>query len=761
MKLNQETYEEFLQRKQLIAIDAGHESLSIPSFLFDFQRDIVAWAIRRGRAAIFADCGLGKTPMQLVWANEVVKHTSHDVLILAPLAVSKQTVNEGKKFGIAVTPCRTQADVQHGINITNYEMVSHFDCNSFGGVVLDESSILKNYSGHYRTLLIESCQDVPYLLACTATPSPNDHTELGNHAEFLRIMTRQEMLSMFFINDSGDTGTWRLKGHAQNEFWKWVCSWAVLIRKPSDLGYEDRSFCLPSLHVHEHALECQKPLSGTLFHRYAETLSERRQVRRETIIARCEQAAELANKDKDQWLIWCDLNDESALLTQLIDGAVEVKGADSVEHKEWGMNGFAAGDIRVLVSKPKIAGFGMNFQSCHNMAFVGLSDSYEAYYQAVRRCWRFGQESPVNAHIITAELEGNVVANIRRKEADAVVMAQDMVHHMAHINEQNIHGGQRQMSEYKENKKVGNGWELWLGDSVKLIEQIQDGSVHYSIFSPPFASLFTYSNSERDMGNCKSSDEFQEHFQFLSQSLYRVMMAGRLLSFHVMNTLATITHDGFIGMKDFRGDLIRVFQEAGFIYHSEVCIWKDPLVQATRTKVLTLAHKQISKDSSRCGQGFPDYIVTMRKPGANPEPISHGRGFERYAGEREDPTETKTDDPRTNKYSHQVWQRYASPVWFDIRQTVTLNSVKSEKDERHICPLQLDTIDRCLDLWSNPGDLVFSPFAGIGSEGYQAIKMGRRFIGIELKPEYFNVAVKNMLDAETHKDQGSLFGSSV
>jgi len=311
-------------------------------------------------------------------------------------------------------------------------------------------------------------------------------------------------------------------------------------------------------------------------------------------------------------------------------------------------------------------------------------------------------------------------------------------------------------------QQFGEQWAMYHGDCIEVVKGIPDNSIHYSVFSPPFASLFTYSDSVRDMGNCKGQVDFAEHFKFLMPELFRVIMPGRLLSFHCMNLPATLGHDGYIGIKDFRGDLIRAFQSAGFIFHSEVCIWKDPLVQATRTKQLMLAHKQISKDSSRCGQGLPDYIVTMRKPGENPEPISHGRGFEVYHGEKDEPAAPKTDNPRTNKYSHKVWQRYASPVWFDINQTNTLNVVmaRSQDDERHICPLQLDTISRCLELWSNPGDTVLSPFAGIGSEGYQSIFMGRNFIGVELKKTYFDCAVKNMKKAEikTGTSQLKMFG---
>lgn len=303
-------------------------------------------------------------------------------------------------------------------------------------------------------------------------------------------------------------------------------------------------------------------------------------------------------------------------------------------------------------------------------------------------------------------------------------------------------------------QKITKQWSCYHGDCVSVLRKIPSDSIHYSIFSPPFSSLFTYSASIRDMGN-STDKEFYTHFDFLIPELYRVIMPGRLVSFHCMNIPLTIGKDNVMGIKDFRGEMIRAFTNQGFIYHSEVCIWKDPLLQATRTKMLSLAHKQISKDSSRCNMGLPDYIVTMRKPGVNSELISHGRGFEEYIGERDEPKFEKNDNHSKNKYSHRVWQRYASPVWFDIRQGNTLNIrlAKEKNDERHICPLQLDVIARCLELWTNKNDIVLSPFMGIGSEGYESVKMGRKFMGIELKEIYYKIAIKN-LESIGHTPKG-------
>jgi len=300
------------------------------------------------------------------------------------------------------------------------------------------------------------------------------------------------------------------------------------------------------------------------------------------------------------------------------------------------------------------------------------------------------------------------------------------------------------------NQKEGKNWIMYHGDSITLLKGLPTDCTHFSLFSPPFESLFTYSDRERDMGNSSSTKEFQEHYQYLAKELYRITMPGRLMAVHCMNLPTTLTHNGYIGLRDFRGDLIRLHQATGFIFHSEITIWKDPLVQATRTKALALAHKQIVKDSAMCGMGLPDYIIVLRKPGQNPEPIPHVDGFTEYIGERKEPQEKKIKNQRHNKYSHKVWQRYASPVWMDIRQTNTLNvqQAREEADEKHVCPLQLDVIARCIELWTNPNDVILDPFTGIGSVGYQAIQMGRKFIGIELKQSYFRQALKYLSRAE-------------
>ena len=720
-------YRELIASKQWRPPASGFDPQWMPEILFPWQRAVVRWACKKGRAALFEDCGLGKTLQQLTWAENVRVHTGLPVLILAPLAVADQTVREAAKLNLAVTHVKDESEmVAPAVYITNYDRIDRFSNVQLGGVVLDESSILKSYSGALRNTIIERMVAVPYRLACTATPAPNDHTELGNHAEFLGVMTRTEMLASFFVHDGAETQVWRLKGHAQRDFWQWVAGWAIMMRSPVDIGF-DNNYQLPALNIITESIATGIVSDGHLFAMPATTLEDQRAARRETMAMRIARVAELVNGSAEPWLVWCELNDEGDALAAAIPGSVQIAGSDDDDDKSDRMLGFIDGKYRVLIGKPKMLGFGMNFQHCSKMAFVGLSHSYEQFYQAVRRCWRFGQTSPVNVHVISTDIESEVLLNIKRKQADADAMAIGMVEHMSEITTGDIQGSERQTDEYRTSSDAGANFNIHLGDCVEGIRALAADTVHYSIFSPPFASLYTYSNSPFDMGNCKDHSEFFAQFVHLTKELYRVTMPGRLVSFHCMNLPTSKERDGFIGITDFRGNLIRAFQSADWIFHSEVCIWKDPVTAMQRTKALGLLHKTIRKDSAMSRQGIADYLVTMRKPGENPERIPHG------------------DDLPVS-----IWQQYASPVWMDIRPGDTLQkeSAREEDDERHICPLQLGVIERAIHLWSNRGDLVLSPFMGIGSEGYQALKMGRRFVGYELKLSYYKQALANLSSVE-------------
>ena len=450
------TYEEFIASKSFTSQPMGIkvERASIHPALFDYQKDLVAWALARGKAAVFANTGLGKTLMQLEWSRHIQKVSGGNVLILAPLAVANQTAREAEKIDLPVQICASQEDVRDGVNITNYEKLHKFDPDQFTAVVLDESSILKAYDSKTRTEIINSFQRTPYKLACTATPAPNDYMELGNHAEFLNIMSRTEMLSMFFVHDGGDTSQWRLKGHAEEKFWEWVSSWGAMIRKPSDLGYDDSQFELPPLNIQDVVVDVDKAPEGYLFAIDVQTLQERQAARRSTVEDRCKQAAEIANATREPVLVWCDYNAESELLAKLIPASVEVKGSDTPDHKTKAMLDFTNGDVRCLISKASICGWGMNWQHCNTVIFAGVSDSFEAQYQAIRRCYRFGQTKPVNVYMVTSTLEGAVSANIKRKEADFERMQESMSQYTRAIVAGNVQNAKRNQTEYRPTKPM-------------------------------------------------------------------------------------------------------------------------------------------------------------------------------------------------------------------------------------------------------------------------------------------------------------------
>lgn len=444
-------YSDFIARKLTKVPPTGLQSFSLVDGLFDHQRVLTEWAVKRGRAAIFADTGLGKSRMQIAWADAVSRHAGHDVLILAPLAVAAQTVAEGREIGVNVTLCREPGDVRSGINITNYDRLHKFDVSRFGGVVLDESSVIKHHTSKTLAMLLDAFAQTPFKLCATATPAPNDWVELGTHAEFLGLCTQTEMLSEYFVHDGGETQTWRLKGHARAEFWKWIASWAALVRKPSDLGFDDSRYELPPLTVEQHTIKSSghdQGATGMLFALEANTLSERRDARRSSIEGRVSECAAMVNSDRQPWVVWCDLNAEGDALCKAIPDAVEIRGSDDPEEKERKLVDFAAGKIRVLVTKPSIAGFGLNWQHCARMAFVGVTDSWESYYQAIRRCWRFGQSRPVNVHIFASDLEGAVVSNLARKERDAKAMADALSAETHDAVIQEVRGVSRKSNQY-------------------------------------------------------------------------------------------------------------------------------------------------------------------------------------------------------------------------------------------------------------------------------------------------------------------------
>jgi len=749
-------YESFLATKHRRARSTGViiERDAINPILFEFQKDIVAWAAHKGRAAVFLDTGLGKTFIQLEWARLLDANT----LIIAPLSVARQTVREAHKLGIEVRYVREQADVapDHRMWITNYEMIGEFDFSQFGAVVLDESSILKAIDGSTRRKLIRLCRPVPYRLCCTATPAPNDNIEIGNHAEFLGIATMPEMLATFFINanhehtyysdgksyrvkGSNKGGQeWRLKHHGEQPFFEWLSSWAITMTKPSDLGYDDDGFILPPLNIEAHFVKVDYTPDDQLMFTGLHGVGDRAAVRDSTIEARLDVLSEIVNGSTEQWIIWTGLQRESDLVTASLDGAVEVKGNDDPEHKVRAFEAFQDGEIRVLVTKPRIGGFGMNFQNAHNMIFFGLNDSWEAWYQCIRREWRYGQTDTVNVHIILSNLEAGIYQNVLRKDVMAKRLREGLVERVREYENGEIKMQETSRSAYQTDTVTGNEWTAMLGDSCERLKELEPDSIDLSVYSPPFADLYTYTDSERDLGNSRDHQEFFGHYSYIIREVLRVTKPGRLTCVHTSDVPAMATRDGYIGIKDFPGDVIRAYEAEGWIFFGRAFVQKNPQAQAIRTKAKGLLFVQLRKDSSDSRPALIDQILIFKKPGDNAVPIM--------------PVENGEMD-------NERWIEWAHGIWLGIQETDTLQyqEARDTDDEKHICPLQLGTIERCVRLYSNPGETVLSPFMGIGSEVYTAVKLGRKGIGIELKPSYFELAVRNLEYASIEYATPTLF----
>ena len=726
-------YQEFLKSKQKNHVHSGFdvEESELNVNLFPFQRFSVKRALKAGKYALFFDCGLGKTLMQLAWAEQVTKKTDKPVLILCPLAVAGQTIKEGEKFGIPVE--RLKSDVfGRGVYISNYEQLDNIDTSVFSGIVLDESSILKNFEGATKNLIVDRFIGTPYKLACTATPSPNDPMELGNHSEFLDVMGRNEMLAMYFVHDGGETAKWRLKGHAIKHFYQFISTWAIMANNPADIGFKMDGYDLPSLNLIENKIITPKRDNGQLFNDISISATNFNSELRLTKIERMDDVVKVVNSKPDEnFIIWIKQNEEGELLRKLLPEAIEVKGSDTNEYKESKLLGFANNEFRILITKTKIASFGMNYQNCHNQIFASLDFSFEGLYQAMRRSYRFGQKNEVNIYIITTDTMTNVIKSINRKQKQFELMQTEMSNA---INE-NIKGNMLTDRDYDIITEKNDWCEIKRGDSVQLIQGLPNESVGLSVFSPPFAELYTYSSHIEDMGNSKDYNEFLQQFGYLIKELYRVLQSGRNVAVHCMDLPIQKGKEGFIGLRDFSGMILRAFEDAGFVYASRVTIWKDPVVEMQRTKALGLLHKQIKKDSTMSRVGIPDYVLIFRKDGERKNPVTN--------------TQLPVD----------LWQKYASPVWMDIDYGNTLQGYRDGRDgndEKHICPLQLDTIERLIHLYSNKGDTVFTPFMGIGSEVYQAIKMDRKAIGFELKESYFDLAKKNIRSVIETKNQIAL-----
>lgn len=748
-------YKEFLSRKKSLIKSVGFDITKdkVNPMLFEFQNDIVIWAIKKGRCAVFADTGLGKTLIQLEWGWII----GGKGLIFAPLSVARQTIREGKKINVTVTYIRNQSELTDGINITNYENIESFNDCKLDFIILDESSILKSIDGATRRKLIKYFKPVKYKLCCTATPSPNDYTELGNHAEFLGVCSTAEMLSTFFVNGnktsevvtdskivvrikhSNKHGTeWRLRYHAQKDYFRWLSSWAMAIRKPSDLGYNDNGYILPALKIDPVIVDSEYIPEDELFFTGLKGLSQRASIRRQTSDAKIEVIKKLTDNG-EQWLIWCGLDHESKLAKSNLPDAVEVKGADSAEHKTQFFEDFQDEKIRILVTKPKIGGFGMNFQNCHNVIFYGLNDSWETFYQAIRRCYRFGQKLPVNVYVVISDIETQIFENINKKAEMAERMMNGLINEVKLYEMEELGKEVHEIqTEYETKEFKSDNFEAYLADSCEKLKDFKTDSIDLTVYSPPFADLYTYSATNRDLGNSKDWGEFFEHYLFIISELYRITKPGRVSCVHTSDIPAMQMKDGYIGVRDFPGAVIEAHCKAGWTFYGRAIVTKNPQSQAIRTKAKGLLFTQLRKDSLASRPALLDHILIFKKPGdpaVECKPVEHG------------------------EIDNELWIDWAGGIWTGIHESDTLQytTARDKDDEKHICPLQLGTIERCIKLYSNPGETILTPFGGIGSEGYQAVKFGRKAILIELKPSYFRILVENMKKIEHESNKPDLF----
>ena len=748
-------YDQFIETKRISFEPVGFElpaSAINPALSgkYQFQNDVVRWNLQLGKSADFLDCGLGKSFIEGEFAHQVINRMDAPALVASPLGVSAQLKREFAKLGYEATLCKKPEDMRSGINITNYERIDKFDPSDLSALILDESSILKGRFGITRLELTDFAANIPFKLCATATPAPNDFEELIYHAVFLGVMSEMEIKALFFTQDGNSSNKLRLKRYAQQEFWRWVASWAIAMRKPSDLGYSDEGFVLPKLNIHQVRVDIDWNEVGqdSLFVVEAKGINEQRMVRNATLENRILATQKLVTGSKDQWTIWCKYNPESEAVTKALAGAVEVTGSDSPEFKEQAFLDFAEKRIDIMVTKAEIAGFGLNWQNCNKTILFGWDNSYEQFYQLTRRFWRHGQTEDVDVYILTTDADGGIINNMERKEMQSNTMFDEII---KNINTWNgLVATMRQETPYQEDVQTGEDWTMYLGDSVKTIDKLASNSVGCSVFSPPFPLMYCYTNSPHDMGNVRSIKEMIDQFSYLMapEKLMRVLMPGRSVFIHITQAVAQKGRDGYVGMKDFRGKIIEMMENHGWIHYGEVTIGKNPQVKAIRTRDAGLQFKSLATDASRMHVAMPDMLLQFQKPGDNPVPIRAGKS-EKY----NNPNGWVTNDDWIN-WAHPVWN-----IWNDIDETDVLNVVQARdtNDERHLCPLQLPVIERVIKVWSNPDELIYSPFGGIGSEGYVALLNRRRFVGCELKESYFRSAVRNLNLAVSERSQATLF----
>lgn len=751
-------------KTQIYQNDINVDDIETENHLFDYQRFIVKTALKKMRYAVFADCGLGKTAIFLSWARHLGKHTTKKILIVSPLSVIKQTISEEEKFygestienlhkkSLSEWLCD---DSRSRIGIINYDAFHETkDINNrLFGIILDESSILKNATGATSTALINTFRGVPYKLCCTATPAPNDREEYASHSTFLGYTrSNREFLAKYFVNRENG---WDIKPHSLQHFYRELSEWSIFLRSPDAYGFDSNVKDIPEPTIdvipiawtdqqrklfktnafsgHPDELLAKKHyflrLSKGIHYENAKTAyveNEKINVIKKLIF----------EHPKEKVIVWCIYNEEEKMLHDMLYAAgiktVVISGDSDEEQRYEKLKEYQNNpELNVLITKSKILGFGINLQQSSVHIFSGMSDSYEQFYQAIRRSYRYGQKRQLHVYIPVTDAEQTILDNVLSKknliEIDAKNQEGCFISNLKDdvARYKNVGGNPKMTKMVQQTDRYeDDNCTLIRDDSIVALESIKDNSVDLSVFSPPFASLFTYSGEIQDMGNNRDSmDEFKLHYEFFLNRLFRVTKPGRIVCCHLSQLATFKSLEGFVGTKDFRGDIIDLFEKAGFIFFGEWCIKKNPQMQAIKEKVRSLSFAQLERNRLGSRAGFNDYIVVFKKP-----------------GETSDTVDSK-DGP-----TREEWINWACGVWGDINESDTLNtrSAKSEDDVKHICPLNMEVVRRCIRMYSNKGDTILDPFNGIGTTIVTAISLGRKGIGIELKQEYFDESVHNV-----------------
>lgn len=750
-----------------IGLDATEDHYRWPKIaphLFDYQRWVIERALERERFAAFLTTGLGKTAIQLEWARLVTKRHSGRTLIVAPLNIIAQTIEEAERFytrrSMSLVDLRSAADLARwlhdgrGIGITNYEKIDRADSPiGVQAVVLDESSILKNCNGARRHALVHAFRGVRWKLACSATPAPNDRVEYAEHAYWLEVVrSTREFLAAYFVNRDG---TWQLKAHGVDAFYRHLASWSVFMVHPDAFRFTDATDRLPPLDVQfpeidttpEQVTEARVHETGdqpSLFGATPGGITSRTKMLqiangflysddgvRRFPAHKPEWIAKTVNGLAQQCIVWVKFDEEGDELARLIPDAVHLSGRTPMTVRDETVEAFRHGNgSRVLILKPSMFGFGLNLQACNVQVFSSLDDSFERYFQCVRRSWRFGQTEPVTVLVPQTPFDKAMTQNVLNKQETYETDARRQEAVFVNVlrpwdqTERNVYVG---ASEAERDRASGDNWTMVLGDSILHMEEVMDPqSMDLAIFSPPFANLFTYSAHAADMGNVRSDAEYRLQWKWFAERLLRVMRPGRIVAVHCMDIIRFAGQHGYRHTYDYPSDLRAGLQDAGFIYKARISIDKNPQLQATRTKDHNLLFVTLTRDALNSHSQAGEYVLIFSTPGESETPVI------------------------ASDVSNQEWITWAHHIWYDIRETDVLNAAlaREEEDERHICPLQLGLIERCVRIWSNPGETVFSPFAGIGSEGYEALAHDRRFYGVELKQSYFETACRFLSERE-------------